>query len=108
MAAVATGVGITLFAIWLLATGKAPIPLRVALLLVGVSNTILGIKALQGSRVSWAFVTATCGTLAIICLFGAPKIRDTTGYSLGASALPFLVFLIVTTLLAFRHDTLER
>ena len=61
---------------YLFVNDSSAMPLRVALVILGVSNIMLGYKAIKGSRVAWAFLTATCGTLAAVCLFGAPTMRD--------------------------------
>src|SRR5687767_15146292 len=53
-----------------------PTPLVLALCLGGALEVVLCWRTLVRSRVAWSFATSLSGTVALICLFGAPKIRD--------------------------------
>ncbi len=74
-------------------------PLKVALMLLGVSNVILGALALYRNRIAWSFALSLNGTLCVVFLFGAPKIRDAAAIGLGLAVAPAFIFGLTTTLL---------
>ncbi len=100
--------GLAILGLWLLFSSDTSRPLCVALIIAGFANTLLAFQTIRGSRIAWSFLLSSSITLAIIFLFGAPKLRDATGHALATSAVPFLVFLIASTLLAFRGSELGK
>ena len=100
--------GVGLFATGMHAmTADTPIPLAVALLVVGFCNVLTSFSAMRRTRLAWAFSTSINGTLAAVFLFAAPKIRDMTELSLGVAAIPSAFLIVVTTLLAVSAPELE-
>jgi hypothetical protein len=77
-----------------------PLPFRLSLLVGGVLQTILCLKTLHRSRAGWAFALSLNGTLGVVFLFGAPKLRDAFDMSLIAGLVPAVAFGVVTMLLA--------
>jgi hypothetical protein len=42
---------------------------------IGLAMPLMIWRSLLGSRGAWAFLTAMCYVLAVVLLFGAPKVR---------------------------------
>lgn len=97
--AIAVGFGMIGLGVYLLGVGASAMPLKVALLLMGAANAILGFLALRRNRVAWSFALSLNGTLAVVFLFGAPKIRDAASIGLGLAVSPAFVFGLTTVLL---------
>jgi len=76
-----------------------PVPLIIALCLAGVLEALLCWQTLARSRVAWSFAVTLSGTAGLVCLFGAPKIRDVMGVSFFLAMLPVVVAASVTILL---------
>lgn len=102
------GVAMALLGAYLLVTGASAMPLKVALLLVGGAHALLGVLALQQNRVAWSFALSVNGTLAVVFLFGAPKVRDAAEINLGLAIAPAFIFGIATMLLALSGRAFER
>lgn len=98
--AIAAGFGMAGLGVYLIASGASAMPLNVALLLLGSTNAALGYLALRRNRVAWSFALSLNGTLAVVFLFGAPKIRDAASLALGLAVMPAFVYALTTTLLA--------
>jgi hypothetical protein len=81
-----------------------PVPLVLALCLAGPLECVLCWLVLQRSRTSWSFAVALSGTTALVCLFGAPKVGDALGLSIGVAVLPSVAALTVAVLLAMAAD----
>jgi hypothetical protein len=77
-----------------------PIAFQVSLLLGGVLQAILCLTTLRRSRAAWAFALSLNGTLGVVFLFGAPKLRDAFDMSMIAGLVPALTFGVITMLLA--------
>lgn len=72
----------------------------VALVAGGVLQGILCLTTLRRSRAAWAFALSLNGTLGVVFLFGAPKLRDAFDMSLIVGLVPALAFGVITMLLA--------
>jgi len=84
-----------------------PGPLYVSMWLVGLASMLSSFFALRRSRVAWAFATSINGTVAVVLLFAAPRIRDTFDLALITAALPAVALVVVTSLLAVSSPELE-
>jgi hypothetical protein len=86
-----------------------PNALSMALLVIGVLIPFLIWGSLVKSRAAWAFLTALCYVLAVVLLFGAPKIRAQIGVGLWiAMIIPGLIAITAIGLTAIRVDYRER
>lgn len=65
-----------------LADGLPPV-MGVTMLFVGGLMPWLTWKSLHHSRPAWSFLIAVVAVFGIVCLFGAPKIRNLLGIDLG-------------------------
>jgi len=81
-----------------------PLPYSTALLIVGLLEMLLSYYVFQANRASWAFLTSLNGTLFVVSLFGAPKLRDMLAVDMSLALLPALVFGTVCLLSAFAHE----
>jgi integral membrane sensor domain MASE1 len=77
-----------------------PMPLTIALCLVGAIEAGLGWLTLLRMRAAWAFATAIAGTAGTAFFFSAPKIRDALEIGLGVALVPALVGATTCILLA--------
>ena len=77
-----------------------PLPFQVSLLIGGVLQAILCLTTLRRSRAAWAFALSLNGTLGVVFLFGAPKLRDAFDMSLFVGLVPAVAFGVITMLLA--------
>ena len=84
------------------------IPFRVALCLAGIIQLVVCGGSLQQRRTAWAFALSLNGTMAVIFLFGATRIRDAFEIHALISLIPALAFALVTTLLAMGAERFER
>lgn len=84
--------------------GKQPIPLSVALVVLGVIELVTSWFSLRVVRSAWAFACSINGTMAVVMLFGAPKVRDTVEVFIGVALIPSFVFAVVTLLYAMASD----
>lgn len=103
----AIGAGLLVLGLGLLYSGGTTMPLRVALVIGGAAALVLGWYALHRSRVAWAFATAMHGTLFLVFLFGAPKIRDAADISIGLALVPTTLLALAVTLMALSGDDYE-
>lgn len=55
--------------------GHLPPVLGITMLIVGAITGILAWHSLQGSRVAWSFLMSLMAVMAVVTLFGAPKVR---------------------------------
>lgn len=84
------------------------IPFRVALCIAGGLQILVCAGSLKRRRTAWAFALSLNGTLGVIFLFGATRIRDAFEIPSLLSILPALAFALVTTLLALGAERFER
>lgn len=82
--------------------------LAVSLVIVGVLMPVLAyLSWWQRSRAAWSFLIALCGVLALILLFGAPKVRGLVGVGLwSAMVIPGLLA-VATIALSMVHREYE-
>jgi hypothetical protein len=81
----------------------------VTLLITGGLLPVLAHFSFRHSRPAWSFLISICGVLAVVGLFGAPKLRGIFDVSLWTTMiLPGLNAVAVATLLALRDDYVER
>lgn len=104
---IAIGFGVAAFIAAIFA-GRAgtPLALTVSLVVIGALFPALSILSLmRRSRAAWAFLSAMCWVLAIIMLFGAPKIRSQIDIGLWTAMLiPGLLAAAATALTMVRRD----
>jgi hypothetical protein len=79
---------------------RLPVPLILAMLAAGAAEVLLCWRTLRRSRVAWSFAVALSGTIALACLFGAPKIRDAMEVGIAIAAIPTLLATLATVLMA--------
>lgn len=85
----------------MLATGSDnAMPFKVAILLGGAIQAVTCLYALRGNRPAWSFAVSLNGTLFVVFLFGAPKVRDGLDVSMALGLLPCAAFGVTTALLA--------
>jgi hypothetical protein len=86
-----------------------PAVLPAALLVLGVLYPVLVWRSLEHSRGAWAFLISMCGVLAIVLLFGAPKVRGVLDIGLWtALIMPGLLAVATVGLAMLRVDYRER
>lgn len=85
-----------------------PGALTATLLVTGLVVPTLAVFSYRRSRAAWAFLVALCGVLAVVGLFGAPKISRVLDYSLWTTMIfPGLYVVACVTLALLREDYLE-
>lgn len=88
---------------------------KAAVILFGVIEGACCLFSMQGSRTAWSFALALNGTMTVVFLFGAPRMRDAleradwvaermSDVPLIFGFIPSLVFAATTTLLAMSSD----
>ena len=92
----------------LLPPREARMPYSITLVIIGALQMMLSYYVLKANRASWAFLTSLNGTLFVVALFGAPKIRDELQVDMALALLPCLLFGVVTLLAAFAAQDFER
>lgn len=86
-----------------------PGALIATLVVTGLVMPALAQFSYRGSRGAWAFLVAMCGVLAVVALFGAPKLRGVLGVSLWTTMLlPGLHAVACATLGLLRDDYVDR
>jgi hypothetical protein len=79
--------------------------LPVTLLVLGLMFPLLVWRSLERSRAAWSFLVALCFSLAVVLLFGAPKIRAQIGIGLWiAMIIPGILVLTGIGLTMLRRD----
>jgi hypothetical protein len=82
-----------------------PLALPVALAIIGLVFPLLIWRSLQRSRAAWSFQLALCYALALVLIFGAPKVRAQVGVGLWLTMiLPGLLVVAGTALIWTRRD----
>ncbi|ACY17983.1 hypothetical protein [Haliangium ochraceum] len=76
------------------------VPFQVALCLGGLLQMLTSFFAIKRQRAAWAFALSLNGTLTVIFLFGATRLRDAFDVHVFLGLLPALVYAAVTILLA--------
>lgn len=59
--------------------------LVISLIAIGVALPLLAWRSWKGNRAAWAFLVSLSIVLGIMTLFGAPKVRNLVGVSLGVA-----------------------
>ena len=86
-----------------------PGALWMALLVIGVMLPFLIWQSLVKSRAAWSFMCAICYVLAVVLLFGAPKVRAQVGINLWtAMIIPGLLAVAAVGLTMIRRDYRDR
>lgn len=108
--ALAASAGIIALVASLLAFKKGmPFVLPMSLFVMGALLPLLAWRSLLKSRAAWSFLIATCAVLALVLLFGAPKVRGQLGIGLWtALILPGLLGVATVGLAMIRGDYRER
>jgi drug/metabolite transporter (DMT)-like permease len=87
------------------ASHNMPAVMTGVLFTVGVLLPVLAHFSWRGSRVAWAYVCALLTVFGIVTFFGAPKVRDVLGVSLGvAMVIPALMVVGVVALAMASRD----
>lgn len=83
-----------------------PLALTVSLVVLGALFPALAVLSLlRQSRAAWAFLSSMCWVLAVVMLFGAPKIRSQIDIGLWTAMLiPGLLAAAATALTMVRRD----
>ena len=92
---------------WSIAAFQAGMPnsLSVALLVLAGLFPVLVWRSLLHSRAAWAFLVSICWVLAVVLLFGAPKVRSKMEIGLWtAMIIPGLLFVAGVALVAVRRE----
>lgn len=84
-----------------------PFPLVLGMVLVGALQIICSWLTLRRARVAWSFAVSMSGTIALVCLFGAPKIRDAMEVGIGVAVLPSVLAAVTTVFLAMAADAIS-
>ena len=85
------------------AKGMPPV-MAMTMLVVGVLVPWLTWKSLHRSRAAWSFLISTVAVFALVCLFGAPKIRHLLGVDLGVAGLIPFTLIACVVMLGLIHD----
>jgi hypothetical protein len=86
-------------------TKGMPKVLPVALLTLGVMFPLLVWRSLERSRAAWSFLVAMCFSLAVVLLFGAPKVRAQVDIGLWtAMIIPGMLVVAGISLTMLRRD----
>jgi hypothetical protein len=86
-----------------------PNALSVALLVLAFLFPMLVWRSLLHSRAAWAFLVSICWVLAVVLLFGAPKVRAKMDIGLWtAMVIPALLFVAGVALTAVRREYRDR
>ncbi|HEX3483216.1 MAG TPA: hypothetical protein VHT91_49735 [Kofleriaceae bacterium] len=89
-------------------THSQPGALTATLLVTGCVVPVLAYLSYRGVRAAWAFLAALCGVLAVVGLFGAPKISRALDVSLWTTMIfPGLYVVACATLARLHDDYLE-
>jgi hypothetical protein len=101
------GIGNLVFGV-LAITHSQPGALTATLLVSGCVVPTLAYLSYRRSRAAWAFLAALCGVLAVVGLFGAPKISRALDLSLWTTMIfPGLYVVACATLALLRDDYVE-
>lgn len=84
-----------------------PSMLVLGMVLFGALQIVCAWLTLRRARVAWSFAVAMSGTIALTCLFGAPKIRDAMEVSIGVAMLPSVLAAVTTIFLAMAADAIS-
>lgn len=84
-----------------------PAPLWVALFVIGFSDALCSFLTTRRKRLAWSFATSLNGTMALVMLLAAPKLRDIVDVPLIIAVLPAVYLTVVTSLLAVSAPELE-
>jgi hypothetical protein len=85
------------------AAAGPPAPYAVSVGLAGLVQLLLVWFVLQGNRIAWSFLVSLNGTLAVVSLFGATKIRDMLEVPMLLALLPCLAVTTICVLAALAH-----
>jgi len=89
-------------------THAQPAALTATLLVTGIVVPTLAHFSFRRSRAAWAFLVALCGVLAVVGLFGAPKVSRVMEVSLWTTMIfPGLYVVACATLTLLRDDYVE-
>ena len=104
---VGLGIGFLILALWGLGSDALPFPLILGMILVGALQVVCSWLTLRRARVAWSFAVSMSGTIALTCLFGAPKIRDAMEIGIGVAMLPSVLAAVTTIFLAMAADAIS-
>ena len=87
------------------AAHSLPTVMTAVLLAVGGLLPVLAHFSWRHSRAAWAYLCALLGVFGIVTFFGAPKVRDVLGVSLGvAMVIPVVMFIALAALTMCRTE----
>ena len=82
----------------------APLPLNIALIILGSISVAVSTLLLRRNRAAWAFAVSLNGTAALATVIAAPRIRDTFGLSIAQALIPAFVFAVIVLLHSLAAD----
>jgi len=84
--------------------GMTPV-LGATMLIIGVLLPVLALFSFNYSRVAWSFLNSIMIVMALVTLFGSPKVRNMLHIPLGAAmAIPFVLLVGVVALMVVAND----
>jgi hypothetical protein len=84
--------------------GMPPV-LGVTLLIMGATLPVLALFSYQYSRIAWSFLSSIMIVMAIVTLFGSPKVRNMLHIPLGAAmVIPFVLLCGIIALMLVAND----
>lgn len=98
------GLGMMGFALYLAFATNRPMPLYIAVFVVGSANLAASVFTVRAVRVAWAFALSINGTGALVFLFASPRIRDAMDVSIGYALIPCAVSFVITILHALESE----
>lgn len=98
------GIAVLLFGLHLIFRTEMPLPLGIAVTVLGAMEILCAHFARARMRTAWAFLCSMNGTCILITLFGAPKIRDSAEITMSSALAPCVVFVVLTGLLVVFAD----
>ncbi|MBT8493928.1 MAG: hypothetical protein KJO07_12820 [Deltaproteobacteria bacterium] len=84
-----------------------PLPLSFSLVTIGFCGALSSFFALRLNRLAWGFSTSINGTLGVVMIFAAPRVRDQFEIDYALAMIPAVLFLVITVLLALSSPELE-
>ena len=87
---------------------RPPLPLLVALLLIGLVGALLAFFTARRSRPAWAFSLSLHGTLSVVALFAAPRLRDMSEGSLALALVPAFALASILILLILAGEEIPQ
>jgi hypothetical protein len=86
--------------------GMTPV-LGITMLIIGVILPVVALLSLKYSRIAWSFLNSIMIVMALVTLFGSPKVRSMLHIPLGvALVIPFVLLVGIVALMVTANDYL--